>query len=66
MADKRQMIIDRLWIMKKAALEINALTENCTQNCWQQFNRKKCPLLQIGGGIHCCHIPKIADMYIPK
>ena len=29
MADKRQMIIDRLWIMKKAALEINALTTEC-------------------------------------
>jgi hypothetical protein len=52
--------------MKKAALEINALTENCKQNCWQQFNRKKCPLLEIGGGIHCGHLPKIADMYIPK
>jgi len=62
MANKRQMIIDRLWIMKKAAQEIDALTEGCNQNC----NGVHCPIWEIGGGLHCCDIPKITKLYIPK
>jgi hypothetical protein len=25
-----------------------------------------CPIWEIGGGLHCCDIPKIAKLYIPK
>ena len=33
MANKRQMIIDRLWIMKKAAQEVVALTCDKSNDC---------------------------------
>jgi hypothetical protein len=63
MANKRQMIIDRLWIMKKAAQEINMLTTEC-------FNAPggcdRCPMNNLKSDyINCSQIEDIAWIEIP-
>ena len=64
MPDKRQMIIDRLWIMKKAALEINALTPECgdaPDAC------DKCVMNDLHSKeINCSQLEDIAWIEIPE
>jgi len=64
MANKRQMIIDRLWTMKKAATEINALTTSCSgdpESC------KDCPIDDLKSENICCaEIEDIAWIEIPE
>lgn len=59
---RNDIITDRLWQIKKAAQDIQRLTEDCNQNC----NGLHCPLWRIGGGLHCCDLHKLYDMYIPR
>lgn len=56
MSNKRQMIIDRLWQMKKAAQEIHVLCE--------KMECKDCPADEVlyGCGTGC----SIHDMEIPE
>jgi hypothetical protein len=64
MANKRQMIIDRLWIMKKAAQEINELTTECghaPESCGA------CVLDDLKSDDICCaEIADIAWIEIPE
>jgi hypothetical protein len=64
MADKRRMIIERLWIMKKAAQEINELTTECynaPESC------KSCVMDDLKSDyINCSQIEDVAWIEIPE
>jgi uncharacterized protein YqkB len=57
MADKRRMIIERLWIMKKAAQEIQEL--QCTQRACDE-----CPMTDTR--VCSCAIENISEIEIPE
>ena len=63
MSNTRQMIIDRLWIMKKAAQEINALTTECGS----PYGCDNCVMQNLHSpDINCSQIEDVAWVEIPE